>query len=170
MKNAYETLEAIAAMRQVRIEDERAAIMLSTADDAEIRRKSIDVLVKIGTHEARDAVVVMLGDYDPNVRGRAAAAIGTARIREAGSQLRKLLEDPVESVVLRAAGALGRLGDKTGLPQVIDVLRSHGDNARLAAAVLGEIIGHRFAANTEGVRSAIRFLEAQGTRLAESDA
>lgn len=168
--NAHETLAAVAAMRDVPPQDERTVIILSTAADAEIRQKSIDVLAGIGTRPAREAISVLLKDADPMVRERAAATAGTLRMQESSYQLRKLLQDPVESVALRSAGALGRLGDQAGLPKVIAVLRARGDNARLAAAVFGEIVGHRFSSNAEGIRAATRYIEAQGPQFAECNA
>jgi len=69
------------------------------------------------------------------------------------------------NVALRAAGALGRLGERTGLPLVMEALQQKGAQARLAAQVFGEIVGHRFPANERGVKAARRYLSAKGPAL-----
>ncbi|MBU0719392.1 MAG: HEAT repeat domain-containing protein, partial [Planctomycetes bacterium] len=80
---------------------------------------------------------------------------------ESADTLRELLHDPVERVALRAAGALGKLGDCSGLPLIETMLQDDGPAARLAAAALGDVTGHRFSANREGVESARRYLDAK---------
>jgi HEAT repeat protein len=77
---------------------------------------------------------------------------------EASIELARLLDDEDRKVALRAAAALGRIGDHSGLSLVAEVVAHGGPDARLAAHVLGEIVGHRFAANAEGVKSAQRYL------------
>ncbi len=168
-ENAHETLTAIAALRKIPPEEERTVILLSTFDDVNIRRKTVDILARIGSRAARSAIVSLLMDADASVRERAAATAGVLKMQEAGFQLRKLLRDPVEPVVLRAAGALGRLDDQSGLPNTIAVLKARGENAKLAAVIVGEIVGHRFSGNAEGIQAALRYLEAQGDRTNQAE-
>lgn len=87
---------------------------------------------------------------------------------EASYALRQLLTDAVETTALRAAGALGRLGEKTGLPLITQILRGDGPHARLAAQALGDIVGHRFPANAQGIQSARRYLAVKGPTLMAS--
>lgn len=164
-ENALETLAEITAMRSTTLEAERTVVKLSTSPNPEVRRKAIDVLANIGTKAARAAVVALLEDHEPAVREHAAATVGMMEMLEAAYTLRQLLNDPVEAVAMRAAGALGRLGERTGLPLVMEALQQKGAQARLAAQVFGEIVGHRFPANERGVKAARRYLAAKGPAL-----
>jgi len=157
---AIDKLDEIAAMRVVPIEAERTVTTLANADDADVRLRAIDVLAKIGSEASRHALLSMLSDAEAAVRERAVGAVGALQITEASGAVRKLLRDPVVPVALRAAGSLGRLGDRIGLTMVVATLKEGGPHARLAAHVFGQIVGHRFGANAEGVNSALRYLKA----------
>ncbi len=161
---AMRQLDAVAAMRPMTADGERSTIALAGSPDALVRQRAVDVLAKIGTMPARKALLGLLKDEDPDVRGHAIGAAAALRMQESGYLLRMLLSDPEEGIALRAAGALGRVGDRDGLPLVRKHLTHEGPHTRLAAQVLGEIVGHRFAANAEGVKSARRYLEAQTLR------
>ena len=161
-ENELETLTAMAATRAPTIEAERTVVRLAISSNSEVRRKAIDVLANFGTKAARAALLDLLQDPDPTVREHAVAAAGMTKMLEAAHTLRRQLDDPVEAVALRAAGALGRLGERTGLPLVIEALRRKDGQARLAAQVFGEIVGHRFPANERGVDAAQRYLAAKG--------
>ena len=158
---AMKTLAGIAAMRRPDAAAQRTAITLAMTGDVKIRLKAVDALMSVGTKLTREALVAMLHDVNPEVRERAVMAVGTARVTGALEALRHLLRDPVERVALRAAGALGRLGDTTGLNLVEMMLETDGPGARLAAVALGEITGHRFGANREGVKAARRYMGAK---------
>jgi HEAT repeat protein len=111
------------------------------------------------------ALMSLLKDSDPEVRERAVGAAGTLRMEEAAHLLRQRLADPVDTVALRAAGALGLLGEQTGLPLVARALRRDDALGRLAARAFGEIVGHRFSANASGVQAARRYLDAKWSAL-----
>ncbi|UCC29818.1 MAG: HEAT repeat domain-containing protein [Phycisphaerales bacterium] len=161
-ENELETLAVMAAMRSPTIEAERTVVKLGASSDPEVRRKAIDVLANIGTKAARAALLDLLQDHNPTVREHAVATAGMTKMLEAAHTLRQQLDDPVEAVALRAAGALGRLGERTGLPLVMEALQRKDGQARLAAQVFGEIVGHRFPANERGVDAAQRYLAAKG--------
>lgn len=162
---ALDSLAALASMRRVGSEGQRTAIMLSMSADVEVRLKSIEVLTQVATAPAREALSSMLNDVNSNVRAEAAAAVGALRFAPAQGTLRKLLKDRNINVALRAAGALGRLDDASGLPIVLRNLKSDGSASRLAARVFGEIVGHSFGSNMEGVRSARRYADAKYANL-----
>ena len=159
--SAMATLIGIAAMRRPTAAAQRTVVTLAMSGDLQIRLKAVEVLMGVGTKMTREALTTLLHDANPEVRERAVIAVGTTRVTEATTTLRKLLRDPVESVALRAAGALGKLGDTRGLGLVERMLEADGPRARLAAQVVGEITGHRFSANREGVQAARRYLMAK---------
>ena len=158
---AMKALAGIASQRRPDAAAQRTAVTLAMTGDIKIRLKAVDVLMNVGTKLTREAIVVLLSDVNPEVRERAVIVAGNVRVTEATDTLRDLLRDPVERVALRAAGALGRLGDSTGLRLVEMMLETDGPGARLAAVALGEITGHRFGGNREGIKSARRYLDAK---------
>ncbi len=160
-KSAMATLAGIAAMRRPAAAAQRTVITLAMSGDVQVRLRAVEVLMGVGTKMTREALTTLLRDANPEVRERAVIAVGTARVPEATATLRQLLGDPVESVALRAAGALGKLGDTSGLGLVETMLEADGPRARLATQVVGEITGHRFSANREGIQAARRYLAAK---------
>lgn len=165
-ENPLDTLSAIGAMRDVSIEAERTVIALSASEDLNVRMAVVDVMMKIASRPTRVALLRLLRDPEAPVRERTAIAAGALRMGEAASLLRQLLSDPDKAVALRAAGALGRLESDAGFLLVAEVLSDDGPCVRLAATVLGDIVGHRFAANAEGVKSARRYLGLRKPALA----
>ncbi len=165
---ALKKLDAIAAMRLASIDSEKTTIALSKSTDPVIRRRTVDVLARIGTKQARYALVELLKDDDQSVQEQAIGTAGLLGMHEASYTLRQLLPHHSETVALRAAGALGRIGDKTGLSLVMRVLRRDSPNTRLAAQSLGEIAGHRFPANRKGVLAARRYIDVKGAALKAS--
>ena len=162
---ALSALAAIESMRKVGGEAQNTAIILAMSGDAAVRLKAVDVLAGINTRATRNAVASLVGDVNADVRERAAVISGTFRVPEAISPLHGLLGDSVTRIALRAAGALGKLGDNSGLSLVARILQSDCPETRLAAHTFGEITGHRFAANREGVEAARRYLAARKSIL-----
>jgi HD-GYP domain-containing protein (c-di-GMP phosphodiesterase class II) len=158
-------LERISALRTATLTDEKIGVAAASSPDAGVRNRTIDVLAKIGTKAARMALMTLLKDSDPEIREHAVGTAGTMRMHEAAHLLRERLADPVDAVALRAAGALGLLGEQTGLPLVARALMRDDAMARLAAKAFGEIVGHRFPANANGIQSARTYLEAKRSAL-----
>lgn len=151
--------------RRVSSADERTVLALSESSDAEVRKRSVDLLTRIASKAARVGLIRLLKDGDAGVREQATLAAGVLQMAEASYALIRLLEDPEPVVAVRAASALGRLGDNTGLTVVAQYLVGDGPLARLAARALGEIVGHRFPANAEGIKAARRYLAAKGEKI-----
>lgn len=151
-------LNDIANMNRIPLEAERTVIALSTSTSFKVREKSVAVLAKMKSRAAKDAIVALLHDRDDSVRATAAGVAGGMQIAESYGPLRSMLTDASPMVALRAAGALGCLGDRSGLPLVTKHLERAGDEARLAAVAFGQIVGQRFLGNAEGVSSARRYL------------
>ncbi len=154
-------LDRIAATYPIGPKGEADVLSLAASSHPQVRRKTAEVLAKIGTRPARQALIALLSDEDTEVREHTVTIAGVFRMHETSYALRQLLSDPVKTVALRAAGALGRLEDKSGLPLVTATLQSDSPLSRLAAYVFGEIVGHRFTANADGVTAARRYLTAK---------
>ena len=163
--SATQRLAAIACLRSIPKEAQQTVVVLSMSSDAAVRLKTIDLLVRIGTTAGREALQALLNDANAEIRERAATVLGAAEVHEAGPGLRLLLADRIESVRLAAAGALGQLGDWSGLRMVISILEHDGPNLRAAIRAFSEITGHRFSANREGIQSARRYLAAKKKAL-----
>ncbi len=162
---ALSELDRIASLRTISPNDEKTAVQLAGSTEPKVRHRSIEVLAKIGTKVPRMTLMNLLKDGDPEVRERAVDAAGALRMEEAAYLLRQRLSDPVETVALRAAGALGLLGERTGLPLVARALALDNGLTRLAARTFGEIVGHRFPANSDGIQAARRYLDAKKSVL-----
>jgi len=167
-EGSVQVLEAIGAARSFTAESERTVIAMSASGDPVVRCKSIDILAKIPSRNARQTLADLVKDENASVREHAIGVAGVLGLNEASNALRALLKSRVETTALRAAGALGRLGDKSGLPLVTQMLQRDGPIARLAAQAFGDIVGHRFPANTRGVQAARRYLLGKGPALATS--
>ena len=61
--------------------------------DAKVRLKAVDVLANIGSRTTREALVALLGDPNPDVRGCVVRAVGTGRVNESADTLREMLHD-----------------------------------------------------------------------------
>jgi len=145
---------------------EAKIIEVSSTGDRDARVEALGVLGNINTRAARAALVAMLDDPDPEVCARVIDTVGLLGLHEASGKLQRLLKSDDEGCAIRATSALAQLGDKSALPFVVAVVERDGPNARLAARILGTIIGQRFAANAEGVRAARRYIEASSLKEA----
>lgn len=160
-ENALETLSVIAAMKDCGPEAQRTVITLAMSGEVSVRLKAVDVLAGMRTRMTRDALVAMLKDSDETVLERAIAAVGSAKLFQGIESLAELLRGTNRRIALRAAGALGRLGDERGLPLVASTLETDHPEARVATQALTDITGHRFPANREGIKAAKRYLSAK---------
>lgn len=167
-KKDMETLAAIDCMGRPNMEAQATAVTLAMSGDREVRLRAVEVLANMGTATADKGLIALLEDGSPDIRERAVMAISGQKSAAAARGLKALLNDPVERIAIRAAGALGRLGDKSGLSKVISALRHDGPASRLAAKAFGEITGHNYAASAEGVRAARRYLKAKKSLFASA--
>lgn len=166
--SALKVLAEIAATKRPNASAQRTVITLAMSSDVDIRLEVVGVLMNMRSKAARDTLASMLKDDDNEVRRKAIAAVGAKQVVEAIAPLKEMLRDPSGAIALEAAGALGQLGDSSGLPMVSRVLYEEGPNARLAARTLGDIFGQRFAATREGVKAARRYLAAKKSLLGVS--
>jgi putative membrane-bound dehydrogenase-like protein len=95
-----------------------------TSADAEVRRNVVWTLTRISDEQARSAVRKRLDDADDEVRQTALHSVSVRRDKQAASQLRGLLGSTSPHNLRAAAEALGRIGDRGAVP---DLLRAAGD-------------------------------------------
>ena len=142
-------------------DDEKPVLVQSESDDPAIRKRAVELLPLGKTKFARLALLRLLRDSDDEVREQMVITAGAIKMVEAAHILRDALNDPIESLALRAAGALGRIGENDGLPLVAHHLKRDGPLTRMATVVLGEITGNRFPGNAHGIQAARRYLAAK---------
>ena len=101
-----------------------------------------------------------LSDSDPNVRARAARALGQHRVHAAATVLRSALGDEDADVRKRAASALGRIRDHAALDGLLNLLRDPVQEVRERAAwALGTL---RNPAAVEGLVAALEGTDPAG--------
>ena len=159
-ERALSVLAAASAARTMSKQTIAKVVMMSISSDHVVRRATIPVLMQITGPEGVMALTDRLNDANATIQGEAAEALGQLRATQAIGDLRKLLRHNNKEVALRAAEALGRMDDKSGLR--VAARQVHGDDPldRRAARVLGTILGQSFRATNEGVAAARRFLKA----------
>lgn len=162
-KTPLEKLQTLCQLKTIPLESQRLTFTLASSSDPAVREAAIEVLMKIADKPARSAIVEMLKDSEPGIRERAVIAVGFLEMHEADVKLRKLLNDHSKTVALRAAGVLGKLGDQHGTNIVLEHLQGDGTLTRLAARIYGDIVGHKFSANPEGIKAARRYHKSTST-------
>jgi HEAT repeat protein len=106
-----------------------------------IHARTVDVLAKIGSQQAVDAVIKSIEDsgLNPYVRAAAARSLGQIKAENAADSLIDALKDESWIVRLNAREALLQIGELT-VEQVITALKDKNSTARWQAAwVLGRI-------------------------------
>jgi len=124
-----------------------------------VRRATIPVLMQIISRDGTAALIRLLEDSNASVQAEAAEALAQLRVTDAIQPLRGLLQHRDDEVALRAAAALGRLGDTSGVRVIGRVLHTDSHLARRAAYTLGMVVGRKFRANAEGVTEAREYLK-----------
>ena len=108
---------------------------LSRDDDPAIRAATISTLGDLRTRQAADEITAALSESEPQVRYRAAIAVGKLQLAAPPEELLALLADAGDSdPVLRHAGAMGLWG--TATPAQLAELASDDRDAVRMAAVL----------------------------------
>jgi HEAT repeat protein len=107
--------------------DERALESLINAlkdQDVGVRQYSARALGRLENEKALSPLIKLLSDKDLSVRQWSCEAIGELEIasQEAINSLKGLLKHKNKRLQLSAAGALGRLGDKSGFDLAMDIL------------------------------------------------
>jgi putative membrane-bound dehydrogenase-like protein len=102
---------------------------LGSTRPIEARRNAVWTATRIGQPSARTAVRQALTDGDETVRQVAIHSVSLWRDHEALSALLPLLKGPSLHNRRAAAEALGRIGDKTAVPALLDAVGNPADRA-----------------------------------------
>ena len=100
---------------------------LAGKGSADLRRNAVWALTRIDTEEARTAVRAALRDDSPSVRQAALHSVALHRDAAAVDAATDLLADPSDAIKRVAAEALGRIGDPSAVPPLLDAAGSGGD-------------------------------------------
>ena len=103
------------------------ADMLKTSGSVEGRRNAVWTLTRIEGIEARETVRLALKDPDETIRQAASHSAGTWRDTGAAQSLIDVLKDSPPHLQRAAAEALGRIGDRTAVPELLTRVDSASD-------------------------------------------
>lgn len=138
---------AVAALGEVYVESARKAGK-NPADGAVRRRNALWALCRIRVPAARAEIRRGLSDADPTVRMVAAHCVGLERDAEAAATLSAMVVNDETRLRRRAAAALGRIGEPSGVAPLVESLRKGGIDRYLEHAICYALIeiGNRDAA------------------------
>jgi hypothetical protein len=157
--NRDKSLRALALAASLKRNSREAltkVLLLSASDDHVVRRAAIPALLQIAGPEAKEGLVRLLEDVNPQIQIEAAEALGQLNAKTAIEPIRRLLRHEKVDVTLRAAAVLGRLDDRSGLTVVRHYLAKDNPHTRDAVRTLGIIMGRRFRLNEQGIAEARR--------------
>lgn len=164
-EQALAVLAAAGAARNMSKDLIIRVVTMSMSSDHVVRRAAIPVLMQIPGQDGVLAIIERLNnDPNPTVQAEAAAALGALQATQAIDDLRRCLRHANLELRLRAAEALGRMGNKSGLGVVARILREDGPLSRRAARALGMIVGQPFRANAGGVAAARNYIKTHRIR------
>ena len=121
----------IAELSRPERKDDALALLASTPGDPSplLRRNAVWALTRIDDARAAATARSFLLDADESVRQAAIHSASVRRDREAVSPLIKLLQGPALHNRRAAAEALGRIGDRTAVPALLEAARSLVDRS-----------------------------------------
>lgn len=85
----------------------------------------------LGQLKAKDPLLPLLGDADPEIRAQAAKTLGSLRTVLAYDRFLALLKDPSPRVRFFAAMGIGRIGKRDAVAPVVDFLRTNNNEDRM---------------------------------------
>jgi len=119
------------------------AVKQLSSDDPDVRLEGVKALAGSHDSQAIDALVKAVGDHDVRVQVKAIQELGDARAREATLVLTQqlLLHSTDANMHQLLLASLGKIGDPTSAPALMEFLRRHLDTATRATAIyaLGDI-------------------------------
>jgi putative membrane-bound dehydrogenase-like protein len=145
---------------------------LKDSSSAQVRRRYLRVLSRIGSDAALIALRASLKDSDAGVRQLAARSLGILEDRASGPLLTELLRDGDPAVVRTAATALGQVKEKSAVPALFTALTAESELYLQHAATrslieIGEVAATAAylekPANPHWQKSALRVLEQMQT-------
>jgi hypothetical protein len=119
------------------------AVKQLSNENPDVRLEGVKALAASHDSHAIDALVKAVGDPDVRVQAKAIQELGDARAREATLVLTQqlLLHSADAKMQQLLLASLGKIGDQTSAPALMEFLRRHLDTATRATAVyaLGDI-------------------------------
>ena len=106
----------------------------------EVRRRALWALFRIGSPEAREIVLGALANDEASLRHIALHCVGLERDPAALSALETIVVSDEPALRLKAAEALGRIGDAQSVPAILDSLRSEVTDRFLEHALIYGLI------------------------------
>ena len=92
--------------------------------------------------KAVDALITLLDDPDPEIRGQAAKVLGDARVKKASDRIAKLLGDDADRSRFFAAIALGKIKDSDAVAPTLAMLKANDNrDAHLRHAGVMALVG-----------------------------
>lgn len=126
--------------------------------DTMVREGAVNALIRIGGSDAASQVARLVTDPDAHMRAVACEALGRMRALAEKNKLYDSLNESDPYVRCAAAAALRAMGDTSGLPTVITLLRSKGKHQIAALRGLNEITGKGFSLTRRGIQEALRWI------------
>jgi len=130
IKNTLTQLAGLIANPQASADDRLTAI-----NHYVVALERVDSYSPDQIHRAQSTLIKATADHDPEVRARAALALGDVSTSEAGAALNHLLSDSSPIVRRRACEGLIRSGHKPDLERVLVLLRDEDRWVRHAARI-----------------------------------
>ena len=128
---------------------------LLTHADPIVRQGALRTLATVRGLEAMRAITGRLNDKAGQVRATACEILGHMRAHQAKTQLYDALNDTDPIVVCYAAEALGKMGDRVGLPNVKKLLFKRGNHQRLALKCINFLEGKQYELSEKGLKKAL---------------
>ena len=138
--------------------------LLSNADPL-TREGAIKNLTKIGSRDAISYITRSLNDREPAVRIAACLGLGYLRAHPAKKNLYDALADRNYLVRCAAALALNDMGDKHGLPNIVELVCKNGPHQIEALRTLSRITCQKFPLTKSGLKEAIRWIKIRQKHL-----
>lgn len=131
LEDAEPKVRAAAVRGLARLNSDAAGAVIPDAlkdEDAEVRRETLGVLMRVGSFRDYPALLPLLGDKNADVRARAATLCGEFRVADADAPLAAMLAGDSSPAARKAAAwALGRIGGAEGQGALLDAKESEQD-------------------------------------------
>jgi HEAT repeat protein len=140
--NWRNAVDALVQIREPAVEPLIRTLQDRSVKTWSVHARAVDVLAKIGSQRAVEAVVKSVEDAGLNqyVRGSAVLAVAELKPKEAAEVLSRVSRDKNQFVRWKCAQALGMLDDKKGTDALVRALNDEDQYVRAAAArSLGQI-------------------------------
>jgi quinoprotein glucose dehydrogenase len=113
------------------VDRKESAVLSNLTDRSWPQMVRVHAVWGLGQLKAKDALLPLLGDADPEVRAQAAKTLGGLRTVLAFDRFVALLKDESPRVRFFAAMGLGKIGKREALGPVVEFLRANNNEDRM---------------------------------------